>query len=308
MILELELFSNVNDCDYIRGMIPNDVDPSLQFITQILTGQLTDGDVDICCFHLELRHNCCPPIVIPISIRWNIEPTIVGYGKSNDGFDHYIYFRLGDVPLNCIKDSVFYQRGGQKEKARLVNIPGEIDPVFRYIVPQNENDITRDLVNIVIETCGVTYEALLSVDYSLQIINNIEQLVPSLFSYSVTIPSEPSYIEIGSIGIHTFVGIYPEAFDMPDSFLNGVYQVALVRNRSLSIADELFVDCDGLECDIVHHMVNNPTSDVYTMYRALNYALECSQISYVEMCNLWYYIQTELGRVEVSKDCGCKKK
>lgn len=308
MILELELFSNVNDCDYIRGVIPDDVEDSLQFITQIQTGQLKDGDVDICCFHLELRHNCCPPIIIPLPITWNIEPTIVSYGKSLDGFEHYIYFRLGDVPLPCIKDSVFYQRGGQKERARYMTIPGHVEPVFRYIVPVAEQDTVRDLVTITLETCGVVYEVLFNVDYALTIINNEEYLIPTLDSYVVTMPTVPSFIEIGSIGVNTFVGVYPEAMAMSDSFLNGIYQVAIVRNRSLSIADELFVNCDGLECDIVNHIVNHPTSEVYTMYRALNYALECSKISYVEMCNLWYYIQTELGLVQVERDCGCKKK
>ena len=267
------------------------VTPETSYLTNIQSGLSS-----ACCTYLEITPNCCTPVQLCLRSLYTLDYTVTGCG-TDGGYDYFDLTFTG-VDLSCLT-SVEYT--DFTTSSTIVETP-PTDLVFRLSFTRGLTTLPFTFLFRTCEDSCLEYQVdgLITISNTTDHCNNYADSGPT-----TTYPTLPSGVSING---SDFL-IDPEAIGQTNTFSDGVYCVSLVQNN-IPESNSIFVDCN-VECKVVDAVIKDPCSNIYALYKALQFADTCGTLTCQQKCDLWYYIGSELDYFdnnpceEDTSDCGC---
>jgi hypothetical protein len=271
------------------------ITPETDYLTNIQS-----GDSSACCTYLEITPNCCTPFQLCLRSNYFLDYSVSGCGTEVVDTITYDYF---DITITGIDSSCVQEL----EYTSFINANNtlEVNPTD-LTIRLYYSGITLLPFEIFIRTCDPTCLEY-QIDGSITIIDPADPCFNFADSGpTITIPDLPTGVTI----VGSDILVTPEAVDQnTTSFQAGIYCVSLVQDN-IPESNSIFIDC-GVECKVVDEVIEDPCSNLYGLFKALQFSDTCSTLTCQQKCDLWYYIGSELDYFdnnpceEGTSDCGC---
>jgi len=274
-----------NDCTQLT------VTPETAYLTNIQSGLSS-----ACCTYLEITPNCCTPIKLCLRSLYTLDYSVTGCGTA-DGYD-YFDLTFSGIDLSCITEVEYTDF---TTSSTITETP-PTDLVFRLSFTRGTTSLPFTFLFRTCDDSCLEYQVdgIITISNTSDHCNNFSDSGPS-----TTRPDLPTGVTVSG---SDFL-VDPEAIGQSGTFSDGVYCVSLVQNN-IPESDSIFVDCN-VECKVVNKVVEDPCSNIYALYKALQFADNCGTLTCQQKCDLWYYIGSELDYFdnnpceEDTSDCGC---
>jgi hypothetical protein len=272
------------------------ITPETDYLTNIENGVST-----ACCTYLEITPNCCTPIPLCLRSNYVFDYSVVGCGTELVDAVSYDYFDIffSGIDVSCVT---------QAEYTSFITVENTVetnptDLTFRLYFSRGTTTLPFTFLLRTCEDFCLEYQidGLITITDVNDHCNNFSDSGPT-----VTIPELPTGVTIDGANILVDTGAVGQA---GTQFQSGVYCVSLVQNN-IPESNSIFIDC-GVECKVVDKVVEDPCSNLYALFKALQFADTCATLTCQQKCDLWYYIGSELDYFdnnpceEDTSDCGC---